>query len=160
MENVHRICRWTDLSLNVQEWEFSVHYQCFMSRFGEKTGRRTHLQERKVMVDENSETSDRNDEELHSETVMVAVIGGPELHVDQVDCGIGTSDVDHLGKQQWTAHHLLRQGEMWDQYESWGLTGVLPSCLCYRGRWTRRADPGSAWWTLWQTGFGSFRRYL
>lgn len=83
-----------------------------------KTGRRTHLQEREVVVDENSETSNRNDEELHSETVMVAVIGGPELHVDQVDCGIRTSDVDHLGKQQRTAHHLRRQGEMWDQYES------------------------------------------
>ncbi len=48
------------------------------------------------MVDEDSETSDRNNQELHSETVVVAIVGGPELHVDQVDCGIRTADVDHL----------------------------------------------------------------
>lgn len=48
------------------------------------------------MVDENSKTPDRNYQELHSETVMVAIIGGPELHVDQVDCGVRTTDVDHL----------------------------------------------------------------
>lgn len=48
------------------------------------------------MVDENSQTSNRNDQELHSETVVVAVIGGPEFGVDQVDRGIRTTDVDHL----------------------------------------------------------------
>lgn len=50
------------------------------------------------MVDENSKTPNRNNQKLNSEAVMVAVIGGPELHVDQVDCGIRTTDVDHLGK--------------------------------------------------------------
>lgn len=48
------------------------------------------------MVDENSETSNRNNQKLHPETVMVSIIGGPELHVDQVDGGIRTADVDHL----------------------------------------------------------------
>ena len=48
------------------------------------------------MVDENSETPDGNNQELHSETVMVAIVGGPELRIDQVDCRIRTSDVDHL----------------------------------------------------------------
>lgn len=48
------------------------------------------------MVDEDSETPDRNNQELHSETVVVAIIGGPELRVDQVDRGIRTADVDHL----------------------------------------------------------------
>lgn len=48
------------------------------------------------MVDENSETPDGNNQELHSETVMVAIVGGPELRIDQVDCCIRTSDVDHL----------------------------------------------------------------
>lgn len=57
------------------------------------------------MVDENSETSDRNNQELHSEAVVVAIVGGPELHVDQVDCGIRTSDVDHLYKQHRAARH-------------------------------------------------------
>lgn len=40
------------------------------------------------MVNQNSKAPNRNNQELHSETVMVAIIGGPELHVDQVDCGI------------------------------------------------------------------------
>lgn len=48
------------------------------------------------MVDENSQTPDGNDQELDSETVMVAIVGGPELNVDQVHCGIRTTDVDHL----------------------------------------------------------------
>lgn len=52
------------------------------------------------MVDKNCETPNGDHQKLHPETVMVAVIGGPELHVDQVDCGIGTGDVDHLRKQQ------------------------------------------------------------
>lgn len=54
------------------------------------------LQESEVVVDENSKTPDRNDQELHSETVMVAIVGGPELHIDQVDGGVRTADVDHL----------------------------------------------------------------
>lgn len=48
------------------------------------------------MVDENSKTSYRNYQELHPETVMVAIIGSPEFHVDQVDRGTRTADVDHL----------------------------------------------------------------
>lgn len=54
------------------------------------------LHQREVMVDENSQTPDGNDQELDSETVMVAIVGGPELNVDQVHCGIRTTDVDHL----------------------------------------------------------------
>lgn len=48
------------------------------------------------MVDEHGETPHRNDQELHPEAVVVAVIGGPELDVDQVDRGVRTADVDHL----------------------------------------------------------------
>lgn len=51
------------------------------------------------MVDEDSKTSNRNNQKLKSETVMVAIVGGPKLHVDQVDCGIRTTNVDHLGEQ-------------------------------------------------------------
>lgn len=54
------------------------------------------LQEREVVVDENGKATDGNNQELHSETVVVAVVGGPELCVDQVDCGVRTTDVDHL----------------------------------------------------------------
>lgn len=56
------------------------------------------------MVDENSETPNRNNQKLNSEAVMVAIVGGPELHVDQVNCGIRTTDVDHLGKQHTIVH--------------------------------------------------------
>lgn len=52
------------------------------------------------MVDEHSQTSHGDNQELHSETVMIAVVGGPELHVDQVDGGVRTADVDHLWMQR------------------------------------------------------------
>lgn len=52
------------------------------------------------MVDKNCQTPNRNHQELHPETVMVTIVGGPELHVDQVDCGVGTRDVDHLVRGQ------------------------------------------------------------
>lgn len=54
------------------------------------------LQRREVMVDQESKATHRNDQELHSESVMVAIIGGFELGVDQVDSGVCTSDVNNL----------------------------------------------------------------
>lgn len=48
------------------------------------------------MVDENRETPNRNNQELHPETVMVSIVGGPELHVDQVNGGVRTADVYYL----------------------------------------------------------------
>lgn len=48
------------------------------------------------MVDQESQPSHRDHQELHSEGVMVAIIGRLELHVDQVDGGVSTPDVDDL----------------------------------------------------------------
>lgn len=48
------------------------------------------------MVDENCKTPNGNNQKLHSETVMVPIIGCSELHVDQVHCSIRTTDIDHL----------------------------------------------------------------
>lgn len=48
------------------------------------------------MVNENRKTPDRNHQELHSETVVVSIVGGPELRVDQVYGGICATDVDQL----------------------------------------------------------------
>lgn len=48
------------------------------------------------MVDQAGEAPYRNHQELHSEAVMVPIVGGLELHVDQVDSGVGTTNVDHL----------------------------------------------------------------
>lgn len=59
------------------------------------------------MVDENSKASDRNDQELYPETVMVPIICCPELGIDQVDCGIGAPNVDHLVNNSW----LLKAAE-------------------------------------------------
>lgn len=56
------------------------------------------------MVDEHSQTSHGDNQELHSEAVMIAVVGGPELHVDQVDGGVRTTDVDHLRRQRTPVH--------------------------------------------------------
>jgi len=41
------------------------------------------------MVDEEGKSTDRHDEELCSECVVVSVIGGLELHVDEIDGGVG-----------------------------------------------------------------------
>lgn len=56
----------------------------------------THLQRREVVVDEKSEATYRDNQELRPESVVIAVIGGFELGINQVHCGIGTSDVDDL----------------------------------------------------------------
>lgn len=52
------------------------------------------------MVDKNCQPPNRNHQKLHPETVMVTIVGGPELHVDQVECGVSARDVDHLVRGQ------------------------------------------------------------
>lgn len=52
------------------------------------------------MVDEKSEATYRDDQELHPESVMIAIIGGFELGIHQVHCGIRTSDVDDLHQKK------------------------------------------------------------
>lgn len=93
MEKVHRIWLQVHLCVSIKKETGSVTNENYARSWA-------HLQEGEVMVDENCETPNRNHQKLHPETVMVAVIGGPELHVDQVDGGVCTSDVDHLVKQQ------------------------------------------------------------
>lgn len=48
------------------------------------------------MVDENSKATNRHNKKLDSEAVVISIIGGLELHVDQVHCGICAGNVDHL----------------------------------------------------------------
>lgn len=48
------------------------------------------------MVDEECQASNWDDQEFHPEGIVVAVIGGLEFSVDQVNCGIGTCNVDDL----------------------------------------------------------------
>lgn len=48
------------------------------------------------MVNQESQATNRDDQELHSEGVMVSIISCLELHVDQVHSGVWTSDVDDL----------------------------------------------------------------
>lgn len=48
------------------------------------------------MVDEKSEATYGDDQELHPERVMIAIIGGFELGIDQVHRRIRTSDIDNL----------------------------------------------------------------
>lgn len=67
------------------------------------------------MVDKNRETPNRNHQKLHPETVMVTIVGGPEFHVDHVDCGICARNVDHLVKRQTVTkgtENCIEEGEL------------------------------------------------
>lgn len=55
-----------------------------------------YLQRGKVMVDQERQDGRGNDEELHSERVMVPVVSGFELAINHPDCGERAGDVDHL----------------------------------------------------------------
>lgn len=90
------------------------------------------------MVDENSETPDWNDQELHPETIVVSIVGGPEFHINQVYCGVQTADVDHLVKEKETEGFKQKE-----QIVPVWRVEVLPSCSCYTERWKRWADPGN-----------------
>ena len=48
------------------------------------------------MINENGQTGDGNDEELRSEGVMIGVIGGLELEVDQIHRSRTGEYVEHL----------------------------------------------------------------
>lgn len=48
------------------------------------------------MVDEESEYDSGDEEELHTEGIMVVVVGCLEANVDQVQCSIRSSQEDHL----------------------------------------------------------------
>lgn len=147
-------------------WKFYIHLQPYswpLNDFTQRVG--TNLQEGEVVVDEHGETPHRNDQELHPEAVVVAVIGGPELDVDQVDRGVRTADVDHLrGADDREGLVTVRWrercrggGELAAERLQ---PAASPSCMCCTGRWTKWADPSSVWWTLWRTRSGSSRRYL
>lgn len=58
----------------------------------------TYLQRGEVMVDQERQNSSRNNEELHPECVVVAIISSFELAVDHPHRGKGTSYVDHLSR--------------------------------------------------------------
>lgn len=61
------------------------------------------------MVDEEGQASDRDHQELHPEGIMVSVVGGLELGVDQVDGGVRTSNVDEL---EWKRLRSVTTGNM------------------------------------------------
>jgi len=52
------------------------------------------LEGAEVVVDQESEPSDRNNEKFGPESVVVSVVGGLELGVDQVDREVGATDVN------------------------------------------------------------------
>ena len=51
------------------------------------------------MVDQERQDGRGNDEELHSERVMVPIISGFELAVNHPDCGERAGNVDHLSSE-------------------------------------------------------------
>lgn len=48
------------------------------------------------MVNQESQSTNRDDQELHSERVVIPIIRRLELQVDQVHSGVRTSNVDDL----------------------------------------------------------------
>ena len=44
------------------------------------------------MIDEESQSSDRYDQKLHSEGIMVRVVCGLEVNIHHVDSGVGRDD--------------------------------------------------------------------
>lgn len=54
------------------------------------------LQGREVVVNQECQATNRDDQELHSERVVVSIISCLELGVDQVHGGVRTSNVDYL----------------------------------------------------------------
>jgi len=52
------------------------------------------LEGAEVVVDQESEPSDRHNEKFSPESVVVSVVGGLELGVDQVDREVGATDVN------------------------------------------------------------------
>lgn len=48
------------------------------------------------MVNQERQATNRDNQELHSESVVVSIISSLELNVDQVHSGVRTSDVDNL----------------------------------------------------------------
>lgn len=72
------------------------------------------------MVDEQGEDEAGHQEELNPERVVVVVVGGPELHVHQVNRGIGGYDEHKLhnsvicryvGRQQIQVPGCVHYGE-------------------------------------------------
>jgi hypothetical protein len=60
----------------------------------------TNLKRREIMIDQKREASHRNHQKLHSEGVVISVIGCLKFHVDQVHCGVGTGNVDELKQRK------------------------------------------------------------
>lgn len=60
------------------------------------------LQGREVMVDQESQATNRDNQELHSERVMVPIVSRLELRADQVHSGVRTPNVDDLKRDRQT----------------------------------------------------------
>jgi len=56
----------------------------------------SYLKWSEFVVDQKCKTSNWYNKELSSKCVMVAIICGFELEIDQVDCSIGTNQIYHL----------------------------------------------------------------
>lgn len=72
------------------------------------------------MVDKEGQSSNRYDQELYPERVMVTIIGSLELCVDQVHCSVRTANVDDLHRS------------VVERYE--GSEQVQVTCCEYQGK--------------------------
>ncbi len=66
----------------------------------------SNLQWREVVVDKESQSTNRDDQELYSERVVVPIISSLELQVDQVHSGVRTTNVDDLRDTDHTDQNM------------------------------------------------------
>jgi len=72
----------------------------------------TYLKHGKFMINKNSEASHRNNQEFHSESVMVAVVRCPELLVHKNQRGIRRQNEDDFHHRVVDRHEYREQVEV------------------------------------------------
>ena len=56
----------------------------------------THLHEREIIVDNQSQKSCRSEKKFNAERVVIAIVGGLEFEINKIKCGIGCTDEEDL----------------------------------------------------------------
>ena len=71
------------------------------------------------MIDENRQDNCRNEQELHTESIVVVVIGGLEAHVDQVQRCVGGSKENHLREESPVFSCVCESSKVMKRYKKY-----------------------------------------
>lgn len=64
------------------------------------------------MVHQESQSTNWDDQELHSERVVVSIISGLELQVDEIHSGVSASNVDDLKDTRDTVQNMKDESSL------------------------------------------------